>query len=85
MIWLIIIIPIEQLSRAIGQTMNSLQYRTGQTGQLDVSKMTESRGIERGDLRAVGAEGTAPPLGISNKQLGLILGIAMRNKPGTRQ
>lgn len=56
MIWLIIVIPIEYLS-----------WAAGQTGQLDVSKLTEPSGIEQSDLRAVRAEGTAPKMVISSE------------------
>ena len=38
-----------------------------QNGQLDVSKVTGSCGIEQGDLTAVGVEVTAQKLGILSK------------------
>lgn len=44
--------------------------------------MTESCGIEQGDLRVVRVEGTAQVLGIASKQHVLILGIVKRNKFG---
>lgn len=37
--------------------------------------MTESCGIEQGDFKVVGVEGTAQVLGIASKQYVLILGI----------